>query len=77
MNCQPCGRVTSLPGQRFFVPGPPEFNSGRDYRDDDSREHHSDMDCYERVRPEDLQVAAIARAMAVWPAATRVGMISR
>ena len=61
----------------FTALGLPGFNSLQDYRDYDTREHHTNMDFYERVRPEDLREAAIVLASFAWHAAMRDGMIPR
>ena len=49
----------------------------QDYRDYDTREHHTNMDFFERVRPEDLKEAAIVLASFAWHAAMRDGKIPR
>ena len=61
----------------FTALGLPGFNSVQDYRDYDTREHHTNMDFYERVRPDDLKEAAIVLASFAWHAAMRDGMIPR
>jgi hypothetical protein len=61
----------------FTALGLPGFNSLQDYRDYDTREHHTNMDFYERVRPEDLKEAAVVLASFAWHAAMRDGMIPR
>ncbi len=61
----------------FTALGLAAFNSVQDYRDYDTREHHTNMDFFERVRPEDLREAAIVLASFAWHAATRDGVIPR
>ena len=61
----------------FTALGLPGFNSLQDYRDYDTREHHTNMDFYERVRPDDLKEAAVVLASFAWHAAMRDGMIPR
>ena len=61
----------------FTALGLPGFNSVQDYRDYDTREHHTNMDFYERVRPDDLKEAAIVLASFAWHAAMRDGKIPR
>jgi len=61
----------------FTALGLPGFNTVQDYRDYDTREHHTNMDFYERVRPDDLKEAAIVLASFAWHAAMREGVIPR
>ncbi len=60
----------------FAALGLPGFNSVQDYREYDTRDHHTNMDFYERVRPDDLKQAAIVLAAFAYHAAMRDGMIS-
>ena len=61
----------------FIALGLPGFNTLQDYHDYDTREHHTNMDFYERVRPDDLKEAAVVLASFAWHAAMRDGMIPR
>jgi hypothetical protein len=61
----------------FAALGLPAFNTVQDYRDYDTREHHTNMDFFERVRGEDLKEAAIVLASFAWHAATRDATIPR
>jgi carboxypeptidase Q len=61
----------------FIAVGIPGFNTVQDYRDYDTREHHTNMDFYERVRPDDLKEAAIVLASFAWHAAMREGKLPR
>ena len=61
----------------FTALGLPGFNSVQDYRDYDTREHHTNMDFFERVQPDDLKEAAIVLASFAWHAAMRDKMIPR
>lgn len=61
----------------FAALGLAAFNSVQDYRDYDTREHHTNMDFFERVRAEDLKEAAIVLASFAWHAAMRDGVIPR
>lgn len=70
-------RIGNTDHLSFTALGLPGFNSLQDYRDYDTREHHTNMDFYERVRPDDLKEAAVVLASFAWHAATRDGMIPR
>jgi Zn-dependent M28 family amino/carboxypeptidase len=70
-------RIGSTDHLSFTALGLPGFNSIQDYRDYDTREHHTNMDFYERVRPEDLREAAVVLASFAWHAAMRDAMIPR
>jgi Peptidase family M28 len=55
----------------------PGFQFIQDPLDYDSRTHHSNMDTYERLQPEDLAQAAFVEAMFVYNAAMRDQMLPR
>jgi hypothetical protein len=61
----------------FTALGLPGFNTIQDYRDYDTREHHTNMDFFERVRGDDLKEAAIVLASFAWHAAMRDAKIPR
>ena len=61
----------------FTALGLAAFNSVQDYRDYDTKEHHTNMDFFERVRAEDLKEAAIVLASFAWHAAMRDAVIPR
>ena len=68
-------KIGSTDHLSFTALGVPGFNSLQDYRGYDTREHHTNMDFYERVRPDDLKEAAVVLASFAWHAAMRDGMI--
>ena len=70
-------KIGSTDHLSFIALGLPGFNSLQDYRDYDTREHHTNMDFYERVRPDDLKEAAVVLASFAWHVAMRDGMIPR
>ena len=55
----------------FTALGLPGFNTLQDYTDYDTRIHHTNMDVYERVSPDDLKQNAIVLAAFAWHAAMR------
>lgn len=61
----------------FTALGLPGFNSLQDYEGYDSRDHHTNMDFVERVRPDDLKQSAIVLATFAWQAAMRAERIPR
>ncbi len=61
----------------FAALGIPAFNSLQDYREYDSREHHTNMDFVERVSIDDLKQNAVVLAWFAWQAANRAGRIPR
>ncbi len=61
----------------FTALGLPGFNSVQDYTDYDTREHHTNMDFYERVKESDLKEEAIVLATFAYHAAMRDGKIPR
>lgn len=66
----PIGSTDHVP---FIGAGVPAFNAIQDYRDYDTRTHHTNMDFYERVAEEDLKQAAIVLAVFAYQAAMRDG----
>ena len=68
-------RIGSTDHTRFNAVGVPGFNAIQDYRDYDVRTHHTNMDFYERVAPEDLKQAAIVLAAFAYHAAMWEGEI--
>ena len=61
----------------FAALGIPAYNSLQDYRDYDSREHHTNMDFAERVSIDDLKQNAVVLAWFAWQAAQREEKIPR
>ncbi|MEP6590267.1 MAG: M20/M25/M40 family metallo-hydrolase [Gemmatimonadota bacterium] len=55
----------------FAALGIPAFNSLQDYRDYDTRDHHTNMDFADRVNPADLIQNAVVLAFFAWQAANR------
>ena len=70
-------RIGSTDHLAFIAAGVPGFNSIQDYTDYDTRTHHTNMDVYERVKPDDLKEAAIVLAAFAYQAAMRNGKIPR
>jgi len=70
-------RIGNTDHLSFTAVGIPGFNTVQDYRDYDTREHHTNMDFYERVRPDDFKEAAIVLASFAWHAAMRAGKLPR
>jgi Zn-dependent M28 family amino/carboxypeptidase len=63
--------------EAFDAVGIPGFQFIQDPLDYGSRTHHSNMDTYERLQPEDLAQAAIAEAIFVYNTAMRDLMLPR
>lgn len=63
--------------EAFDAIGIPGFQFIQDPLDYGSRTHHSNMDLYERLQPEDLAQAAVVEATFVYNAATRDQMLPR
>ena len=55
----------------FTALGIPAFNTIQDYTEYDTRMHHTNMDFYERVKPDDLKSAAVVLATFAYDAAMR------
>jgi carboxypeptidase Q len=55
----------------FIALGLPGFNTIQDYAGYDTRMHHTNMDFYERVKPEELKQAAVVLASFAYQAAMR------
>ena len=55
----------------FTALGMPGFNTIQDYVGYDTRMHHTNMDFYERVKPEELKQAAVVLASFAYQAAMR------
>ena len=55
----------------FIALGMPGFNTIQDYVGYDTRMHHTNMDFYERVKPEELKQAAVTLASFAYQAAMR------
>ena len=55
----------------FTALGLPGFNTIQDYTDYDTKMHHTNMDFYERVKPEELKEAAVVLAAMAYQAAMR------
>jgi carboxypeptidase Q len=63
--------------EAFDAVGLPGFQFIQDPLDYDSRAHHSNMDTYERLQPEDLAQAALVEAIFVYNTAMRDQMLPR
>jgi carboxypeptidase Q len=63
--------------QSFDAVGIPGFQFIQDPLEYDSRTHHSNMDVYDRLQPDDLKQAAVVVAAFVYDAATRDQMLPR
>ena len=63
--------------EAFDAVGLPGFQFIQDQLDYGSRTHHSNMDTYERLQPEDLAQAALVEATFVYDAAMRDQMLPR
>ena len=63
--------------QAFDAVGLPGFQFIQDPIDYGTRSHHTNMDLYERVNPEDAQQAAVIMATFAWQAAMRDEMLPR
>jgi hypothetical protein len=70
-------KIGSTDHLAFIAAGVPGFNSIQDYTDYDTRTHHTNMDVYERVTPDDLKQAAIVMAAFAYQAAMRDEKIPR
>jgi hypothetical protein len=68
------GGTDHLSFDAFGIPG---FQFIQDPLDYDSRTHHSNMDTYERLQPNDLAQAAFVEAIFVYNAAMRDQMLPR
>ncbi|HET9409315.1 MAG TPA: M20/M25/M40 family metallo-hydrolase [Candidatus Sulfotelmatobacter sp.] len=63
--------------EAFDAVGVPGFQFVQDQLDYGSRTHHSNMDTYERLQPDDLAQAAVVEAIFVYNAAMRDQMLPR
>ena len=63
--------------ESFDAIGIPGFQFIQDPLDYESRTHHSNMDVYERLQPEDLAEAAVVEAIFVYNTAMRDQMLPR
>jgi carboxypeptidase Q len=63
--------------ENFDAVGIPGFQFIQDPLDYDSRAHHSNMDTYERLQPQDLAQAAVVEAIFVYNTAMRDQMLPR
>ena len=61
----------------FTALGLPGFNTIQDYTEYDTRMHHTNMDFYERVKPEELKQAAVVLASFAYQAAMRAEKFPR
>ena len=61
----------------FTALGLPGFNTIQDYAEYDTRMHHTNMDFYERVKPEELKQAAVVLASFAYQAAMRTEKFPR
>jgi carboxypeptidase Q len=63
--------------QSFDAVGIPAFQFIQDPIEYDTRTHHSNMDVYDRLQPDDLKQAAVILASFVYEAAVRDQMLPR
>ena len=61
----------------FTALGLPAFNTIQDYAEYDTRMHHTNMDFYERVNPDDLKRASVVLATFAYQAAMRAERFPR
>ncbi len=61
----------------FDAAGIPGFQFIQDHLDYESRTHHTNMDVYEALRPDDVRQAAVVEAIFVYNAAMRDAMLPR
>lgn len=61
----------------FTALGIPAFNTIQDYTEYDTRMHHTNMDFYERVKPDDLKHASVVLASFAYQAAMRAERFPR
>jgi len=71
------GKIGSTDHLAFTALGLAGFNSLQDYREYDTRTHHTNMDFAERVKVDDLKQSAIVLAFFAWQAAMRDNPIPR
>jgi Zn-dependent M28 family amino/carboxypeptidase len=69
--------VTSTDHVPFHELGVPAFQFVQDRYEYNSRTHHSNMDFYDRLQPDDLKQVATVAAVFVWHAATRDAQLPR
>ncbi len=62
-------KITNTDHLSFIALGIPGFNTIQDYVGYDTRMHHTNMDFYERVKPDDLRQSAVVLATFAWHAA--------
>jgi carboxypeptidase Q len=70
-------RIGNTDHLSFTALGVPAFNTLQDYTDYDTREHHTNMDFAERVKPDDLKENAIVLAAFAYHAAMRRELLPR
>ncbi|MEP7000915.1 MAG: peptidase M28, partial [bacterium] len=61
----------------FTALGLPGFNTIQDYAEYDTRMHHTNMDFYERIKPDELKQAAVVLASFAYQAAMRAEKFPR
>jgi hypothetical protein len=69
--------VVATDHESFDELGLPAFQFVQERYEYNSRTHHSNMDFYDRVQPDDLKQASTVAAVFVWHAATRDEMLPR
>ena len=72
----PCG-IQGTDHLSFDAVGIPGFQFIQDPLEYDARTHHSNMDVYDRLQPDDLKQAAVIVASFVYNAAMRDQMLPR
>ncbi|MEO5590113.1 MAG: M20/M25/M40 family metallo-hydrolase [Gemmatimonadaceae bacterium] len=70
-------KIGSTDHLAFTALGLPGFNTLQHYVDYDTRMHHTNMDFYERVKPDDLKKAAVVLASFAYNAAMRAEVFPR
>ncbi len=69
--------VGSTDHARFDAVGVPAFQFVQERYEYNSRTHHSNMDVYDRVQPEDMKQMSTVAAIFAWHAAAREGLLPR
>jgi carboxypeptidase Q len=73
----PVDKIGNTDHLSFAAVGIPAFTTLKDYRNYDTRTHHTNADFYERVSEADLKQSALVFAVFAWQAATRAEKIPR
>jgi len=76
-NISTLGKIGATDHLSFIAVGLPGFQAVQDYNNYDVRTHHTNMDTYERVHPEDLKKGSVVIATVLYNAAMRDAKIPR